>query len=155
MICPGCSGCGWRPHFVETVDGETERAWELCSECKVGDAFPPRVVFSAKLLKVLVGDHDSGRPRTTRLLEHPDTGLKPKRGAKDKHNKAEEVQQFWVALKDGDWLVFCQHAPRGKVSKKDWWGPVKERFACAREGTVEVDVEIFRAEEITSEVILL
>ena len=42
MICPGCLGCGWRPYFVETVEGEEERAWELCPECRGGDAFPSR-----------------------------------------------------------------------------------------------------------------
>jgi hypothetical protein len=44
--------------------------------------------------------------------------------------------------------------PKGKAAKKDWWGTAKDRFACACEGMVEVDVEIFRAEEITKEVIL-
>jgi hypothetical protein len=33
MICPECLGCGWRPYFVETVEDEVERAWELCPEC--------------------------------------------------------------------------------------------------------------------------
>jgi hypothetical protein len=33
MICPGYLGCGWRPYIVETVEGEEERAWELCPEC--------------------------------------------------------------------------------------------------------------------------
>jgi hypothetical protein len=42
MICPGCLGCGWRHYFVETVEGEEERAWELCSECREGDAFPSK-----------------------------------------------------------------------------------------------------------------
>jgi hypothetical protein len=28
--------------MVETVEGEDERAWELCPECKGGDAFPPK-----------------------------------------------------------------------------------------------------------------
>jgi hypothetical protein len=40
MICPGCPGCGWRPYFVETGEGEEELAWELCPECGGGDAFP-------------------------------------------------------------------------------------------------------------------
>jgi hypothetical protein len=42
MICPKCLGCGWRPYFVETVEGEEERAWELCPECREGDAFPSK-----------------------------------------------------------------------------------------------------------------
>ena len=42
MICPKCLGCGWKPYFVETVEGEEERAWELCPECSEGDAFPSR-----------------------------------------------------------------------------------------------------------------
>ena len=42
MICPKCLGCGWRLYFVETVEGEEERAWELCSECREGDAFPSK-----------------------------------------------------------------------------------------------------------------
>jgi hypothetical protein len=42
MICPECLGCGWRPYFVETVEGEEERAWELCPECRGGDAFPSK-----------------------------------------------------------------------------------------------------------------
>jgi len=29
-------------YFVETVEGEEERAWELCPECRGGDAFPSR-----------------------------------------------------------------------------------------------------------------
>ena len=32
MICPECLGCGWRPYFVETLEGEEERAWELCHD---------------------------------------------------------------------------------------------------------------------------
>jgi hypothetical protein len=40
MICPECLGCGWRPYFVETLEGEEERAWELCSECGDGVVFP-------------------------------------------------------------------------------------------------------------------
>jgi hypothetical protein len=27
------------PYFVETLEGEEERAWELCPECGDGDAF--------------------------------------------------------------------------------------------------------------------
>jgi hypothetical protein len=42
MICSECLGCGWRAYMVETVEGEDERAWELCPECKGGDAFPPK-----------------------------------------------------------------------------------------------------------------
>jgi hypothetical protein len=42
MICPECLGCGWRPYVVATVEDEVERAWELCLECKGGDAFPPK-----------------------------------------------------------------------------------------------------------------
>jgi hypothetical protein len=42
MICPKCLGCGWRLYLVETVEGEEERAWELCPECAGGDAFPPK-----------------------------------------------------------------------------------------------------------------
>ena len=42
MICPECLGCGWRPYFVETLEGEEERAWELCLECGGGDAFPSK-----------------------------------------------------------------------------------------------------------------
>jgi hypothetical protein len=42
MICPECLGCGWRLYFVETIAGEAERAWELCPECREGDAFPSR-----------------------------------------------------------------------------------------------------------------
>ena len=42
MICPKCLGSGWRLYFVETVEGEEERAWELCSECREGDAFPSK-----------------------------------------------------------------------------------------------------------------
>ena len=26
MICPECLGCGWRPYFVETLEGE-ELVW--------------------------------------------------------------------------------------------------------------------------------
>jgi hypothetical protein len=40
MICPECLRCGWRPYFVETVEDEVERAWELCPECGGGEAFP-------------------------------------------------------------------------------------------------------------------
>ena len=41
-VCPECFGCGWRPYFVETTEGEQEAAWELCPECGGGgDAFPP------------------------------------------------------------------------------------------------------------------
>ena len=42
MICPKCLGCGWGPYFVETVEGEEERAWELCPECREGDVFPSK-----------------------------------------------------------------------------------------------------------------
>ena len=38
---PGCLRCGWRPYFVETVEGKVEWAWELCPRCEGGDAFPP------------------------------------------------------------------------------------------------------------------
>ncbi len=41
IVCPECSGCGWRSYFVETVEGEQEMAWELCPECGGGQAFPP------------------------------------------------------------------------------------------------------------------
>ena len=39
MICPKCLGCGWRPYFGETLEGEEERAWELCPEYGGRDAF--------------------------------------------------------------------------------------------------------------------
>jgi hypothetical protein len=42
MISPECLGCGWRPYFVETLEGEEEQAWELCLECGDGDAFPSK-----------------------------------------------------------------------------------------------------------------
>ena len=42
MICSECLGCGWRPYMVETVEDDEERAWELCPECKGGDAFPSK-----------------------------------------------------------------------------------------------------------------
>ena len=40
--CPECGGSGWRLYPVETIEGEAEWAWELCPECKSGDAFPPK-----------------------------------------------------------------------------------------------------------------
>jgi hypothetical protein len=40
-VCPECSGCGWRPYSVETLEGKVEWAWELCPRCEGGDAFPP------------------------------------------------------------------------------------------------------------------
>jgi uncharacterized protein YbbK (DUF523 family) len=65
MICPGCLGCGWRSYFVETVEGEEERAWKLCPECGGGDAFPRRKVrrdgVGVESLKVLRGDCFPGR----------------------------------------------------------------------------------------------
>jgi hypothetical protein len=88
MICPKCLGCGWRPYFVERVEDEEELAWELCPECKVGEAFPPRAGFSAELA-FLRGTCLSG---SQVVLVNPDTGLEPKGRAKDKHIKAEEVQ---------------------------------------------------------------
>ncbi len=44
MICPECFGCGWRPYFVETVEGGEEAAWELCPDCKTGEPVPPEGV---------------------------------------------------------------------------------------------------------------
>ena len=42
MICSECLGCGWRPYMVETVEDDEERAWDLCPECRGGDAFPSK-----------------------------------------------------------------------------------------------------------------
>jgi hypothetical protein len=65
---PGCLGCGWRPYFVETVEGEL--IWKLCPECKVGDAFPARADFSAEI-DFLRGKCLSG---SEVVLVDPDTG---------------------------------------------------------------------------------
>ncbi len=46
--CPECLDCGWRPYFVETVDGEQECAWELCPECKSEDAAKLKVYEEAE-----------------------------------------------------------------------------------------------------------
>jgi len=41
ILCPECLGRGWKPYFVETVEGEEEMAWELCPDCGSGQPFPP------------------------------------------------------------------------------------------------------------------
>ena len=48
LVCSECFGRGWRPYRVETVEGEVEWAWELCPECRGGDAFPRRKVRRRK-----------------------------------------------------------------------------------------------------------
>jgi hypothetical protein len=41
LPCSECFGWGWRPYFVETIEGEREMAWKLCPDCGNGWPFPP------------------------------------------------------------------------------------------------------------------
>jgi hypothetical protein len=49
ILCLECFECGWKPYFVETVEGNQEMAWELCPHCGSGQPFPPLAKGAGKI----------------------------------------------------------------------------------------------------------
>ena len=54
-LCRGCDDTGWMSYHSETVDGEFEEAYRLCSNC-----YAPRYCMGSK------ADHSCTRPGTGR-----------------------------------------------------------------------------------------
>ena len=84
------------------------------------------------------------KERTVVLLADPDTGLEPTKKGPE-YIKETELQRLFEGLKDGDWLVLYQHAPR----KTEWIEDHRGRLSRLLAGHA---VEVFDCPEVAEDV---
>lgn len=82
--------------------------------------------FRTEYLKLLLAKIKDLRASRLLVFLDPDTGIAPERPS-TKHVNAKEIQDVFVAMKPGDWLVLYQHARR----ETNWRQKTLKQFARA------------------------
>jgi hypothetical protein len=152
---------GARPHFIFGSERlpVADDVWQFFRDMRRIEELGDEIGVEVKIVseefnhgnRILYSDdisrHLKDCVRPVLLFLDPDTGMQPKR-LEVTHVTEIEVGRAWADLREGDWLVFYQHARH----ESNWVSEVAQQLSRVCEGG---SVEVARSENIGRDVAFL